>query len=190
MRLKALLFITLLFIALPLAAQRRVVFQDSLYDPFYSLTLVDSAGDSYELHGSAFYDLEDQEKFFLWVRRGTAMGIVTYTLELDRIAEIEFTGPYGSPDEYYTPAVIRLVDGSEHDVYVGTAGYLGGFDPSFGSYGKIYLNYNMVQSIVFHHQGEYQRCPHCGTIFFDDERTSCPFDGFELESQLFIGSVE
>jgi len=161
-------------------AQQRQVFDDAEYDPFFSLTLVDSQDDSYRLNGAAFYNLQDQKKYFLWVRRGTTMGIVTYSLALDRIASLEFSGPYGNPDEDYTPATMTLTDGSSFEVFVGTSGYLGGYDEVFGSFGRVYLNYNQVKSITFHHDGTYSRCPYCGTIFFDQEREICPFDQFEL----------
>ncbi|MDA3852519.1 MAG: hypothetical protein PF447_14795 [Spirochaetaceae bacterium] len=174
------LVLFLFLITLLLHSQERKVFGETVYDPFFSLTLIDSQGSEYRLNAAAFFNLEEQRKYFFWVRRGTEMGIITYALELDRVARIDFTGPYGSPNENYTPASLTLTDGQVFDVYLGTAGYLGGYDEDFGSYGRVFLNYNQVKSIEFHHQGRYSRCPYCGTVYFDKDRTECPFDGFEL----------
>jgi len=172
----------LLIIPLFLNAQERQIFSDTVYDPFFSITVEDSLGTVYRMNAAAYYNLQDEKKYFLWVRRGTEMGIVTYSLELDRIASIEFTAPYGNPDENYTPALLELTDGSSFEVFVGTVGYFGGYDEAFGSRGRLYLNYNQVHRIEFHHDGSYQRCPYCGTVYFDQGRDVCPFDGSPLEN--------
>lgn len=172
-----------LFLLIPffLQAQERQVFSETVYDPFFSISVEDSMGDLYRMNGTAFYNLQDEKKYFLWVRRGTEMGIVTYSLELDRIVSIEFTAPYGTPDDNYTPAVLELSDGSSFEVFVGTSGYFGGYDQDFGSRGRLYLTYNQIHKIEFNHKGSYSRCSYCGTVFFDEGREICPFDGTALE---------
>jgi hypothetical protein len=168
----------LLFILVPFAsAQDPVVFsQEQSYDPFYDVEVELSDGEVISLTSVAFHTMEDELKYFLWIRRGTETGVVTYALELNRIETILFTDVYGQPENDYTPAYITLTNGQSYDIYVDTLGYLGGFDPDFGSYARLYLNYNLVKRISFRQDGSYYLCPHCGTVFYSTDNDVCPFD--------------
>ena len=69
-------------------------------------------------------------------------------------------------------------------VYVQTDGFLGGIDEEFGTYGLLWLHHDGVERLEFRHDGTYERCPLCGSIFFDDRHETCPFDGTPLVPQL------
>ncbi|MDC7224371.1 MAG: hypothetical protein PQJ60_11565 [Spirochaetales bacterium] len=167
----------LLLAAGALSAQEPVIFsREQTYDPFYDLEAELADGQIIRLTAAAFHTMEDEYKYFFWMRRGTETGVVTYALELNRIKEILFTDVYGTPENDFTPARITLTDGSSYDIYLDTLGYLGGFDPAFGSYARLFMHYNRIKRITFLQDGSYFICPHCGTVYYSKEITQCPFD--------------
>lgn len=170
-----------------LFSQDRIGFPNNIiYDPFYSIEVIDSDGNLYRLTSASFLTMSDQKKYFLWIRRGTERGIVTSQVDFNRIQKITFTGEFGTPEGSFTPATILLTDGSEHsDVFIGTDGYLGGFDEEFASFSRIMLSYNMVKSIEFIVDGTYKICPVCFTLYYDIEIELCPFHKAELLEQDF-----
>lgn len=177
------LLILLFFIFTPLVSQESVKFiGDIVYDPFYDMEAELSDGTVIHLTGAAFHTMEDEIKYFFWVRRGTTSGIVTYPLELHRIKEIIFTDTYGDPENDYTPALIELTDGNKYDVFIDTLGYLGGFDQDFGSYGRLFMHYNLIEKITLFQDGSYLVCPHCGTVYYTEEEI-CPFDKTPLNPE-------
>lgn len=160
-----------------MAGQEKLSFPgDREFDPFYDIQVEMADGTLVDLTAAAFHDIEDRMKYFLWIRRGTDSGIVTYALELNRIRSITFTDLYGSPDYGFTPAELELTNGSSYEVFVDTNGYLGGFDREFGSYARVFLHYNLVSRITMKQDGSYRLCPHCGTVFYAGEIDVCPFD--------------
>lgn len=160
-----------------LAAQEPLRFsRTQVYDPFYDVEVELADGEVIVLTAAAFHNMEDQFKYFFWIRRGTGTGVVTYALELNRIREILFTDVYGTPENDFTPASLTLTNGQNYDVFMDTLGYLGGFDPAFGSYARIFLHYNLIRRITFKQDGSYQLCPHCGTVFYATGLLECPFD--------------
>lgn len=164
-------------------SQDRVSFgREQTYDPFYDMEAELATGEIIELTAAAFHTMEDEIKYFFWVRRGTESGVVTYALELNRIKEIRFTDIYGHPDNDFTPAEIELTNGQSYDVFIDTLGYLGGYDESFGSYARLFMHYNLVKRITLKQDGTYKLCPQCGTVFYSDTEV-CPFDKTPLTPQ-------
>ncbi len=170
------LFLFLISLA-SLRAQDALNFgRERIYDPFYDAVVELADGTQIDLTASSFHNMEDEQKYFFWIRRGTETGVVTYALELNRIREVEFTDVFGTPDNDFTPARITLTNGNTYDIFMDTLGYMGGFDPDFGSYARLFLHYNLVKSIRFKQDGTYRLCPHCGTVFYSAEAEVCPFD--------------
>jgi hypothetical protein len=157
--------------------------REQVYDPFYDMEVELADGDIINLTAAAFHNIEDEEKYFFWIRRGTESGIVTYALELNRIKEIRFTDVYGKPENDYTPATLVLTNGQSYEIFMDTLGYLGGFDEAFGSYGRIFMHYNLVKRITLKQDGTYRLCPHCGTVFYSESVVVCPFDKTPLTDQ-------
>ncbi|MDC7219574.1 MAG: hypothetical protein PQJ59_06505 [Spirochaetales bacterium] len=161
--------------------QERVIFsREQSYDPFYDMEVELADGEVISLTAAAFHTMEDEQKYFFWIRRGTETGVVTYALELNRIKEIQFTDLYGKPENDYTPARITLTNGESYDIFMDTLGYLGGFDAAFGSYGRLFMHYNLVKRITFRQDGSYFLCPHCGTVYYTTGLEKCPFDNTTL----------
>ena len=168
-----------------LSSQEAVSFgRQQTYDPFYDAEVELADGTRITLTASSFHTMEDEQKFFFWIRRGTETGVVTYAMELNRIREVEFTDVYGKPENGFTPARLTLTNGSVYDVFMDTLGYMGGFDPDFGSYARLFLHYNLVRSIRFRQDGSYRLCPHCGTVFYSSEVEVCPFDKTPLIEEV------
>ena len=102
-----------------------------------------------------------------------------------------FPGELEPPVPSFTPALLTLTDVDEatgenvrQTVYVQTDGFLGGIDEEFGTYGLLWLQHDGVERLEFRQDGTYERCPLCGSIFFDDRHETCPFDGTPLVPQL------
>ncbi|MBB6478836.1 hypothetical protein [Spirochaeta isovalerica] len=114
------------------------------------------------------------------------MGTATYQLDFKKIKKIEFLEEYDKPIEGFTAAGMTLTSGEVFNVLVNTNGYIGGIDRDFGVYGEIYMNYNLIQSIEFIHEGTYRECTFCGAVFYDEELEVCPFDQSELSEQNII----
>ena len=160
-----------------LTAQEPVSFgRERTYDPFYDVQMELADGEIINLTAAAFHNMEDQFKYFFWIRRGTETGVVTYPLELNRIKEIIFTDLYGTPENDFTPAEMTLTNGQSYKVFVDTLGYMGGFDPAFGSFARVFMHYNLVKRITFNQDGSYLLCPHCGTVYYSSGLKECPFD--------------
>lgn len=177
----------ILVISTLLLRAERVTFPGELvYDPFFHVTAVDSEGIIYHLTNASFIalgDASEKRSFFFWIRRGTEQGIASYTLDFNRIKSIRFTGFLEDGPPGYCPGEITLVNGKSFPCFIGCEGYLEGFDTDFGSGMRLYLNYNLMQSVTFEHGGVYRRCPYCGVIFYDDTLEVCPFDQTELIPQ-------
>ncbi|MBF9017039.1 MULTISPECIES: hypothetical protein [unclassified Oceanispirochaeta] len=181
---KAVLPVFLLCLILPLTAQERVSFPGNLeYDPFYAVQVEDSDGNNYTLNNASYLSPEGENKYFVWFRRGTDRGLAEYPLDLYKVSRFELTGNYEVYPDGYTPCRVELSSGDSFDGFLDTSGYLGGMDPDFGVYARIYLQYNGVKSVEFLHDGTYMRCPFCGALFYDDGIIECPFDRTPLESQ-------
>ncbi len=181
---KKVLPVFLFCLILPLAAQEGISFPGNLeYDPFYTVSVEDSDGNIYSLNDASYLSPEGDRKYFVWFRRGTDRGLAEYPLDLFKITSFELTGNYEAPPDGYTPCRVELSSGEAFDGFLDTTGYLGGMDPEFGVYARIYLQYNGVKKVTFLHDGTYLRCPFCGALFYDDGVTECPFDRTPLVPQ-------
>ena len=183
-RMKAVLPVFFLILILPLSAQEKISFPGNLkYDPFYAIQVTDSDGTQYTLNNASYISPEGEVKFFAWFRRGTDKGLAEYPLDLYKVLSFELTGNYEVYPDGYTPCRVVLSSGGVFDGFLDTTGYLGGVDEDFGTYGKIYLQYNGVKSIEFIHDGRYSRCPFCGALYYNLDLTECPFDQTLLTPQ-------
>jgi len=182
---KAVLPVFLLLMNLTLAAaQEKLAFPGKLtYDPFYAVQVTDSDGTLYSLHDASYLNPEGERKYFVWFRRGTDRGLAEYPLDLFKISTLEMTGGYEVYPDGYTPCRVVLTSGAAFDGFLDTTGYLGGMDEDFGTFARIYLQYNGVKSIEFLHDGTYKRCPFCGALYYENDLAECPFDKTPLESQ-------
>ncbi|MDC7233241.1 MAG: hypothetical protein PQJ58_08405 [Spirochaetales bacterium] len=181
---KGILPVFLFILLLPAAAQDRISFPGNLvYDPFYAVEVQDSDGNLYTLNNASYISPEGENKYFVWFRRGTDRGLAEYPLDLFKVSRFELTGNYEVYPDGYTPCTIEFSSGDSFEGFLDTTGYLGGMDPEFGVYARIYLQYNGVRSVRFLHDGTYQRCPFCGALFYDEGLTECPFDKTLLEAQ-------
>lgn len=161
------------------AQHREIQFKDTLYKPYYSGKVTDREGEVFEISRFRYLDRDNKIKYFFWCRRGGA----TYALDFSRIKKITFNDSYDEPWYNYTPAVVELVDGRVFDnVHIGSSGSLAGWDAVFGSYLSLYMNYNMISTIEFFHDGTYNYCSFCTTIYFDPDVKNCVFDNTELET--------
>jgi len=174
----------LLCILSPAFAQEKLSFPGNLrYDPFYAVRVTDSDGDLFTLHDASYLNPEGERKYFVWFRRGTDRGLAEYPLDLFKISTLEMTGGYEVYPDGYTPCTVVLTSGSSFDGFLDTTGYLGGMDEDFGTFARIYLQYNGIRSIEFLHDGTYLRCPFCGALFYERDLTACPFDKTALTPQ-------
>lgn len=153
---------------------RRVVFNDSIYDPFFAATIRDNEGESFNISRLAFYDEYNEKKFFFWVRRNSGL----YSLSFKNIKSITFEPGDFADDTYegFTRGVLELITGETFIIYLKTTGHLEGFDETFASPVTFYLHYNLIENIEFRHNGEYKICPFCETIYFDSELENCIYD--------------
>ncbi|OQY35272.1 MAG: hypothetical protein B6241_01910 [Spirochaetaceae bacterium 4572_59] len=187
---KRIIFLTIcLILHFTLAGQDIVSFSDGLeYDPFYGMLITDSEGSVYTISNGFYQNSEGELKYFVWFRRGTDQGLAEYPLDLYKIRRLTLTGDYEIPPDGYTPCEVELTSGNSFEGFLDTSGYLAGMDEDFGSFVRIYLQYNGVKSIEFLHQGTYSRCPFCGALFYNRNYEICPFDETPLIPQN--GSVK
>ncbi len=139
-----------------------IVCQEYDYDPFFTVRIIDNEGTEFLFSDIRFFDSERALKYFFWVRRGSDLGIASYQLDFKKIKQILFTGESNLKIKDYSASEITLTSGEVFDVFINTTGSLGGMDNSFGLYGEIYMNYSIIMSIEFLHDGEYKKCPFCG----------------------------
>jgi hypothetical protein len=183
---KRIILPTLLLLALlqSLTGQETLRFPDNLsYDPFYAVAVTDSEGTVYTLLNSFYQSSEGEVKYFVWFRRGTERGLAEYPLDLFKIQRLTLTGNYEVPPDGFTPCEVELTSGSVFEGFLDTSGYLAGMDEDFGSFVRIYLQYNGIRSVDFIHNGQYRRCPFCGAFFYNRNLELCPFDQTPLQEQ-------
>jgi hypothetical protein len=181
---KAVFSLFFLCMILPLSAQEKISFPGNLkYDPFYAVQMTDSDGSQYTLHNASCINPEGEIKYFAWFRRGTDKGLAEYPLDLYKVLSFELTGNYEVYPDGYTPCRVTLSSGTSFDGFLDTTGYMGGVDEEFGTYVRIYLQYNGIKSISFLHYGTYIRCPLCGDLFYNQTLADCPFDKTPLIPQ-------
>lgn len=175
------LIILLLFPSFLLLSQdkdRKIVFNDRVYDPFFAAIIKDNEGEKFNVSRLAFYDEFNEKKFFFWVRRNSGL----YSLSFKNIKRVTFDANDFADNKYkkFTRCNVELVTGDSFLVYMKTTGHLEGYDEVFGSPVTFYLHYNLIESIEFKNDGTYKYCPFDGTIFFDSDLEFCPFDGTPL----------
>ncbi len=153
---------------------RKVTFNNRVYDPFFSASIKDNEGEKFNISKLSFYDEFNEQKFFFWVRRNSGL----YSLSFKNIKKITFSPGDFADSRYknYTRCTLELVTGESHRLYLKTTGHLEGWDEKFGSPVSFYLHYNLIESIEFNHEGEYFICPFCETIYFDGNIKSCIYD--------------
>ena len=163
---------------------RRVVFDDIDFDPFFAATILDNEGETFNISRLAFYDEYNEKKFFFWVRRNSGL----YSLNFKNIKRITFQEDDFSDSRYegFTRGDLELITGEVYTIYLKTTGHLEGFDEAFDSPVTFYLHYNLITSIEFRHTGEYKLCPFCGNIYFDTELGNCIYD----KTPLIQGVIE
>ncbi|MBN2618300.1 MAG: hypothetical protein JXR64_08330 [Spirochaetales bacterium] len=165
---------------------KKIIFNETEYDPFFSAVVVDNEGEVFNITRVSFYDEFKDRKFFFWVRRNSAL----YALSFKNIKKITFTEGDFADDRYkgYTRCTIDLISGENYSVYLKTTGYIEAFDETFASPVTFYLHYNLITSIEFVQNGEYQYCPFCGTIYFNNELDSCIYDKTPLVKGVISSS--
>lgn len=169
------LLLLILFISPLLYGQedRKIIFEERIYDPFFSGKIIDNEGNEFRVSRLNYIDEFGDRNYYFWVRRNSGL----YTLSFKNIKKIEISEDDLSDLRYrrFTRTTLTLVNGESYDVYLKTAGTLEGVDEEFGSNLFFYLHYNLIRSIEFDNSGEYWFCPFCETIYFD-ERESCIYD--------------
>ncbi|MGL1890423.1 MAG: hypothetical protein OCD02_02300 [Spirochaetaceae bacterium] len=153
---------------------RKIVFSDTIYDPFFSVLVKDNEGEQFSVSRFAFFDEYNEKKFFFWVRRNSGL----YALSFKNIKRITFDSEDFADNRYegFTRCTLDLVTGVSQVVYLKTTGHMEGWDEVFGSPVTFYMHYNLIESIEFNHEGEYYYCPFCETIYFDDQLDKCIYD--------------
>lgn len=186
-------FFVLIFVIIPSffiigqeGQDRKIVFGESFYDPFFSVEIKDNEGEKFNISRLAFFDEYNEKKFFFWVRRNSGL----YSLSFKNIKRITFQPEDFSDDRYegFTRGTLELVTGQTHLIYLKTTGYMEGFDETFASPVTFYLHYNLIESIEFRHEGEYTYCPFCETIYFDMEQKECLYDKTPLVQGVISNS--
>ncbi|MCP4159676.1 MAG: hypothetical protein GY760_06350 [Deltaproteobacteria bacterium] len=157
--------------------------QDYNYKPFFTVKIIDNEDTEFLFSDMRYFDVDHALKYFFWVRRGSDLGTATYQLDFKKIKSITFTRESGILIPDYTASEIKLTSGEVFNVLVNTTGTLGGMDNSVGVYGEIYMNYSIIKSIEFIHDGEYRKCPFCGALFYNSNQLECSFDRTELVPQ-------
>lgn len=162
---------------------RKIVFNESVYDPFFTAFIRDNEGEKFNISRFAFFDEYNEKKFFFWVRRNSGL----YSLSFKNIKSITFESGDFADDRYegFTRGTLELVTGETHLIYLKTTGHIEGFDETFASPVTFYLHYNLIEYIEFRHDGEYQICPFCETIYFDSALTECIYDKTPLVGGVF-----
>lgn len=175
---KFFLLITVILFSFSIFSQegldRKIVFDERVYDPFFAATIRDNEGEKFNVSRLAYFDEYNEKKFFFWVRRNSGL----YDLSFKNIKSINFEAEDFADDKYegFTRGTLLLVSGETHTVYVKSTGQIEGYDEIFGSPVTFYMNYNLIEQIEFRHDGDYKICPFCNTIYFDSEQTECVYD--------------
>lgn len=154
------------------------------YDPFFTVKIIDNEDTQFVFSDMRYFDSNEELKYFFWIRRGSDLGTATYQIDFKKIKSIIFNDEYDSPIPGYTSTEMTLVSGEVFDVLVNSNGKIGGMDNDFGIYGEIYMNYNIIKSVEFIHDGQYMKCPFCGALFYNENYTECPFDKTPLTKQV------
>jgi len=157
--------------------------QSYSYKPFFTVRIVDNEDTEFLFSDMRFFDNNEKLKYFFWIRRGSDLGTATYQIDFKKIKSILFLGEYDNPIPGYTAADITLTSGEVFPVLINSTGKVGGIDNDFGIYGEVYMNYNIIKSIEFLHDGEFKYCPFCSAIFYNSDHSVCPFDKTELVDQ-------
>ncbi|MDA3809850.1 MAG: hypothetical protein PF518_05900 [Spirochaetaceae bacterium] len=153
------------------------------YKPFFTVRIIDNENTEFVLSDMRYFDVNEELKYFFWIRRGSELGTASYQIDFKKIKSIVFISEYDNPIPNYTASQMTLTSGEVFDVLVNTTGSIGGMDNDFGIYSEIYMNYNIIQSIEFIHDGEYKKCPFCSALFYNKTYELCPFDKTELIDQ-------
>jgi hypothetical protein len=153
------------------------------YKPFFTVKVIDNEDTEFVFADMRYFDSSEDQKYFFWIRRGSKQGTATYQIDFKKIKSIIFNADYDDPIPGYTSSKMTLVSGEVFDVLVNSNGKIGGMDQDFGIYGEIYMNYNILKSIEFIHEGEYSKCPFCGALFYNTDYSLCPFDQTALVRQ-------
>jgi len=143
----------------------------------YAVTAVDKKETSHNLT-KVNWELRGQFNYFYF---RCLQGDSEFDLEFSKILTVNFIGSKKKINgDYYRPADIRLTSGSEKTIYLTSEGVLEGISQSFGS--KKEIEITDIKSINFHHDGTFQKCPLCNTVFYNKNINNCPFDGKKLEA--------
>ncbi len=176
---RVILLYTLLFITISIGVSqeekdRKIVFNEVVYDPFFAATIKDNEGERFNVSRIAFFDEFNEKKYFFWVRRNSGL----YTVSFKNIKSVIFSSNDFADDRYegFTRATLNLISGESHLVYIKTTGHLEGFEELFASPVTFYLHYNLIESIEFAGNGNYYYCPFCETVYFDPSTEICPYD--------------
>ncbi len=153
------------------------------YKPFFTIRVVDNEETEFLFSDMRYFDSKEELKYFFWIRRGSDLGTATYQIDFKKIKSINFTSEYDESIPGYTAVEMTLTSGEVFDVLINTSGKIGGMDNDFGIYGEIYMNYNIIKSIEFIHDGEYKVCPFCTAVFYNEDYEACPFDKTPLLDQ-------
>lgn len=153
------------------------------YKPFFTVRVIDNEGTEFLFSDMSYFDSNEEIKYFFWMRRGSESGTATYQIDFKKIKSMLFDGQYDKVIPNYTSAEMTLTSGEVFDVLINTSGKIGGMDNDFGIYGEIYMNYNIIESIEFLHDGQYKFCPFCTAVFYSEEYEICPFDKTPLLEQ-------
>lgn len=130
-----------------------LVFPDNLiYNDFYTISVHQSDGETFNLFDAAYFDGDippwpnaegdfgnfpasnpgNDLKYFFWIRRSGELGDITYPLSFRRIAEIHFVGDFGGNVENLPRKGILSLDDVKRPVMVIETGsrFRGWFEPS------------------------------------------------------------
>lgn len=153
---------------------KKLSFEEQVYDPFFAATIQDNEGEEFIITRMAFYDEFNDEKYFFWVRRNSGL----YNLSFKNIRSIKISEDDLADERYknFTRCTLELVTGESYTLYLKTTGHLEGWDEAFASPVSFYLHYNLIRSITFHHEGEYDICSFCSTIYFNKDIDRCIYD--------------
>lgn len=183
-------FVLILLLSHTLFAQdaldKKIVYGDRIYDPFFTATIKDNEGEKFNVSRLSFFDEYNDQKFFFWVRRNSGL----YNLSFKNIKKITFEAEDFADDRYinFTRCNLELVTGESYLLYLKTTGYMEGIDEAFASPVTFYLHYNLIESIEFNHDGDYSYCPFCETIYFGSDLERCLYDNTPLEQGVISTS--
>jgi hypothetical protein len=188
-RIYILIFISVIHISTFAQEDRKIVFDDLVYDPFFSASIIDNEGETFKISRIAFFDEFNERKFFFWVRRNSGL----YSLSFKNIKKITFRDEDFSDDRYigFTRCNLELMSGEIYEIYIKTTGHIEGFDEEFASPVTFYMHYKLITSIEFFNVGDYLICPFCENVYFDKDITNCIYDKTPLiEGVLSLSDKE